>query len=152
MGTNTETHHWIVKEWKHSVQVGCFHQSPPLKAQGCMQERRQGDCKTKSWWMTPGRRCLPYTAGLMLTLTHRDCDSRHRVPLIKARKGPSTEKGKSTWGSTPKQEATSNWDLLERENQFSSMQCHCAYQPQSTVVSIPKSNWPTQNELMFYFL
>jgi hypothetical protein len=30
----------------------CLHQTPLLKAQGCIEKRRQEDYKSQRWWVT----------------------------------------------------------------------------------------------------
>lgn len=58
--------------------MGCFHQTPPLKTQRSMQEKRQKDCNSKRLWMSLRKQYLPFITGQKHIWTQRNCDSLHR--------------------------------------------------------------------------
>lgn len=58
--------------------MGCFHQTPPLKTQRSMQEKRQKDCNSQRLWMSLWKQYLPFITGRKHIWTQRNCDSLHR--------------------------------------------------------------------------
>lgn len=74
---------WIVcrdgETLEHSAlsQMSLLNYS--LKTQEFMQKRRQKDCQSQRWWMTPSKQYLLDTTTPNTIRTHRDYNSTHKT-------------------------------------------------------------------------
>ena len=64
------------RPWNILFKRGCFHQIPPLRAQGTVQ-MRQKHCKKQSEWLAPRKKCLSDATGPRLIWSYTECVSTH---------------------------------------------------------------------------
>lgn len=128
--------------------MGCFHQTPPLKTQRSMQEKRQKDCNSQRLWMSLWKQYLPFITGRKHIGTQRNCDSLHRfvadkIPVWR-------EEIRHKIPSLTKKLFAIKY-LLRKGKQIFTVEYHWMYQPESRAGPMLRSSQSTQNGLHVLF-
>lgn len=76
---------------------------------------RQRNCKSRKWWLTPRKRCLPNTTELI----HVNSQGLWQDAQVQSRQNPSTQKEKWTPTPTTNHKAIYSWYLLEKDKSVS---------------------------------
>jgi len=107
--------------WNTRSSMGCLHQIAPHGDQRAMRMKRPKTCKHEKGWMTPKKKQLPSTTGMMDTQTHKVCGN------IGPAQGKSDRvpgwRGEETQAPIPSQAVISDI-YLQRKNSFSPVGSH----------------------------
>lgn len=83
------------------------------------------------------KHCCPDTKELVQIWTHRDHDSMHKVCTSSSQPGPQYWDGKLDSLLALVKKLLTTDDCLQRKNQFSPMESHCIYNPNSQSTTCP---------------